>query len=442
MKNKITLLLNVILFFVLFSAFGLKGFASGPTDEIEEYNMTINVLEDGTLSIDYHIDWLVLDSDELGPVEWLQIGIPNSHYISMTPISDNISDLYYQSNSYGDFAIVYFYDKYYEGSHVVFDYNVVMDYMYEVNKFTEGETVYYFTPGWFDGIETKSMTISWNAENAISWDPNCLNKSGYLTWETSLGSNETYEVSVTYPTDAYAFDTSKNATENYYSNDYDDYNYNYDYDYSNSYSSDNIFEESPIMMVLGVIGTLIGGFLALLLGCWPILLIIFIVYKAGKGFKPAASSTATTRKEIKRTLIKYYPTCPGCGAVRPEGKDKCDYCGRSFIESEEIIEEKDIPNPQQYSTEGVYKRDNNSAIRVHVVSVPIVTSRPSSSSSSHRSSCVHSSCAHSHCACAHSCACACACACAGGGRAGCSKKDFYNTGLKLKQLELKKKYRK
>lgn len=36
------------------------------------------------------------------------------------------------------------------------------------------------------------------------------------------------------------------------------------------------------------------------------------------------------------------------------------------------------------------------------------------------SSCAHSSCVHS------SCACACACACAGGGRAGCSVKDFYS----------------
>lgn len=33
-----------------------------------------------------------------------------------------------------------------------------------------------------------------------------------------------------------------------------------------------------------------------------------------------------------------------------------------------------------------------------------------------------------------SCACACACACAGGGRAGCSKKDFYNTNLNSQTL--------
>ena len=44
----------------------------------------------------------------------------------------------------------------------------------------------------------------------------------------------------------------------------------------------------------------------------------------------------------------------------------------------------------------------------------------------------HSSCASS-CACVSSCA--CACACAGGGRAGCTKKDFYHTNLNVKDLE-------
>lgn len=34
----------------------------------------------------------------------------------------------------------------------------------------------------------------------------------------------------------------------------------------------------------------------------------------------------------------------------------------------------------------------------------------------------------------HSCACACACACAGGGRAGCSKKDFYKGKIKVEDL--------
>ena len=141
-----------------------------------------------------------------------------------------------------------------------------------------------------------------------------------------------------------------------------------------------------------------------------------------------------------RTLVKYYPTCPGCGAVRAEGKEKCEYCGRSFIESEEIVEEKDIPNAKDYSKAGLYKYGgSNSYMRVHVVSVQIPRTSNSVFQGSHGSS--HSSCAHSSCA-HSSCACACACACAGGGRAGCSTKDFYNTNLKLKQLELKKKHNK
>lgn len=43
-----------------------------------------------------------------------------------------------------------------------------------------------------------------------------------------------------------------------------------------------------------------------------------------------------------------------------------------------------------------------------------------------------SSCARSSCACA---SCACACACAGGGRAGCSKKDFYKTNLRVEHIK-------
>lgn len=38
-----------------------------------------------------------------------------------------------------------------------------------------------------------------------------------------------------------------------------------------------------------------------------------------------------------------------------------------------------------------------------------------------------------------SCACACACACAGGGRAGCSRKDFYNPNIKIDDIVKKEK---
>ena len=48
----------------------------------------------------------------------------------------------------------------------------------------------------------------------------------------------------------------------------------------------------------------------------------------------------------------------------------------------------------------------------------------------------HTMYVHTRSSCACACvSCACACACAGGGRAGCSKKDFYGTNLRIKDLE-------
>ena len=409
MKRKLFALLSVLIL-TLAMIPGAKSFAAKPLDEILNYEITVDVNDDATLNMHYHIDWKVLDSTSEGPLEWVQIGIPNSHYISCTADSDTIKSINATSSGGQYVAKIYFDKKYYKDEVVSFDFNLVQDYMYEMNVLTEGETVYYFTLGWFDGIEVDNITVKWNADKSIGNSSGATLEDGYLVWTGSLAAGKKFaEVSVTYPSDAFSFDTSKYAAneETYKSN-------NNSYDYSNS-SSDA--------------GGAMVGFLFLLI---PIVLLSRIVskikdYGSGSGL----SGKTETKRKVTRTLIKYYPTCPGCGAARPEGKEKCEYCGRSFIESEEVIEEKEIKDPKKYDSEGLFRYEDspNTYVRVHVTHVPVPRTR---------SSCVHSSCAHSSCACAHSCACACACACAGGGRAGCSTKDFYNTNLKLAQLKRKK----
>ena len=166
-------------------------------------------------------------------------------------------------------------------------------------------------------------------------------------------------------------------------------------------------------------------------------------YNAGAGLK-----SNRTRKMVTRTIVEYWEKCQGCGAPRGENETTCPYCGRSFIKKETKFEEEQIPEADRaeilkHNTSGMYRcaSSPNKYVRVNVVNVPTThghtpTSRMGGSSrGGGRSSggCAH----HSSCACAHSCACACACACAGGGRAGCTTKDFYNTDLKLKQLELR-----
>ncbi len=415
MKKRIAVIFAALL--LVFSLSGKTAYAaSGPTDEIINYVITVDVNEDATLYMTYHVEWKVLDDDSLGPLEWVKVGIPNSHTETISALSSNISriSLMHEHGEY--YARVDLDRPYYEGETVSFDFSIIQGYMYEMNVLTEGESVFYFVPGWFDGIEVDHIEIRWNADKVKSNSHGATPEDGYLVWSGSLDPGEKFEeISITYNTADYAFDESKSVSKDYGSNNYSDYGNDSGYgNYSNYSSSDG---EEPA--IFGLIGGVI--FIGILINFFK----KTFGYSSGAGF----GSKTETKKKITRTLIKYYPTCPGCGAARPEGKDKCEYCGRSFIESEEVVEEKEIKEPSKYSDEGTFRYGDspNTYVRVHVthISVP-------------RSSCAHSSCAHSSCACAHSCACACACACAGGGRAGCSVKDFYNTGLKLKQLERKK----
>ncbi len=370
--------------------------ASSDTDEILDYTITVDVNQDATLTIIYDISWLVLESDSAGPLSWVKIGIPNNRYDSYGALSDNISSIS-MSSSGGSFAEVYFDDEYYEGETVHFQFYVVQDYMYQMNRDKEGYTVYSFTPGWFDDIRVDNLTIMWNNDKASVWSPDCLVENGYNVWNTSLSKGEKFKVEVTYPNDAFAFDVTKNVEEE---------------------------DEEPL--IVGILAVI----LCLVTGVVPILVIGIIIASVSKAMYSIAAGFGTeTTKKVTRTKIEYYPVCQGCGGTRLEGQKFCSYCGRSFVKSEETVTEENVAANEKdilkYNKAGefAYTGHPNTFIRVNVVNVP----RPRTTSGSHRSS-HRSSCAHS------SCACACACACAGGGRAGCSTKDFYNTNLRLSRL--------
>ena len=157
----------------------------------------------------------------------------------------------------------------------------------------------------------------------------------------------------------------------------------------------------------------------------PIGIPILLGYLFNRGF----SGGGPTINKTTRVKVTYFDSCPACGAPRKDGAKFCEYCGKSLVKSEETITEEQLKKEEKaaaaFTKNGEYRYGSspNTFIRVNSVRVPNPHYRAPSRSSSHHSSCAHSSCA-----------CACACACAGGGRAGCTMKDFYNTNLKLTAL--------
>ncbi len=421
MKKRLIILTGLVLALLL--ALSCVTAYADDLDEILVFSVTADVNEDATVNLVYHIEWKVLDSDSYGPLEWVKIGIPNSNYVDMKALSSTIDDISYMYE-YGPYVRIDFDRAYYKDEVVSFDFLVVQDYLYEMNRLTDGETVYDFTPAWFDDIYIDDMIIKWNADKAISQNPSCqIQPDGYYTWEGYLDKGDMFTVTITYPNDAFMFDDSKHFGG-----------------YGGGY------EESEPMTFGETVAAIFAGLIGLAVTFLPPVLIIRAIVRAVRSYSSSANFSSAEKK-ITRTKIVYYPNCPGCGAPRPDGANNCPYCGRSFIKSEEKIEEKDIPKDEpelrRKTTSGLYAYSHtpNTYIRINVAPAPVSRpSRPRSSGSSsifsgggssHSSSSHHSSCAHS------SCACACACACASSGRAGCSNKDFYNTDLKLRQLELR-----
>lgn len=293
-------------------------YAGSSLDEIQQYKITVDVRNDGTLDMDYSIQWKVLDSDSEGPLEWVKIGIPNKHVDEITALTDNIKKIKYYSEYGETFVRIDFDRAYYADEIVSFSFHIHQSYMYCIDDETS-EVSYNFTPGWFDEIAVKSLQIKWNETKALRASSD-HSADGYYTWNTSLEKGDRYDILVVYPKNAYDFQ--------------------YDAQQSNVSSSDGM---EWLLVVLVVV----------------ILFIAFIAFAV---------------------------------------KNSNDYHGGFG------------------GGRGGYRRRNTFV-----------------SNTGRHSGCVRSSCA-----------CACACACAGGGRAGCSIKDFYGTNLQTNALRkiIQKKTRK
>ncbi len=341
MKKFIKLLLIPLLISVIFSLFNLKLHASD-LDYIKYYGITVDpVQEDGSLNIQIDIEWLVLDSDSEGPLEWVKIGIPNKYVDNIEAKSSNIKKIRYYSDS-GSFIRIDFNKNYYEGQVASFSFSFNQSRMYHLY---DDELYYDYNPGYFEEIRVEKCVLKWNkalvkqnnsaktnyhGDNIYSEDDN------YYIYTSALGYSEALKIKMVY--DKASFNNISEKMQ-----------------YSDNYITfkDYIRIVIIILVILAFIGV-----------------IYYLNYK----------NTDPYLRE--RGFVRYH----------------------TFLYFHYPI---------------YYGRTNDSK------GARIINPAASSGGSSHGGS--------------GGCACACACACAGGGRAGCSKKDFYHTDLKsdkiIKELE-------
>ena len=156
-KFFIFLLLSVSLALGL-SNLKAKAYSYYDLDHIQLYEIWVNpVKEDGSLNIEFHIVWEVLDSSSDGPLEWIKIGIPNYHATNIEALSGGISKIKYYSED-GSFIRIDFSKKHYQGDVIDIRFKYNQSYMYHL----DGDNVVYdYHPGWFDEIKVDECNLYW-----------------------------------------------------------------------------------------------------------------------------------------------------------------------------------------------------------------------------------------------------------------------------------------
>lgn len=207
MNKKIKVILMIILFFLVLLIFPKKCNAAN-LDEITNYTTTVSPRDNGTLDINYHIEWKVLDSTTEGPLEWVKIGIPNQHVDSIKKISNTIKSVKYTSDG-GNYVKVKFKKKYYAGETVTFEFSIHQSYMYTIDNST-GKVTYTFTPGWFEDIEVKQATVKWLAKDVTRHTGGTNGE--YIVWSRALAKNQKLTAKVEYSVGRFNLNYNKQAS--------------------------------------------------------------------------------------------------------------------------------------------------------------------------------------------------------------------------------------
>ena len=321
-----------------FSFLKTKAYTSD-LDRIQLYEIKVTpVKEDGSLDIEFHLVWEVLDSSSDGPLDWIKIGIPNYHATNIKALNDGIKKIKYYTDS-GSYIRIDFAKNHYAGEVIDIRFSYNQSYMYHLN---DNYVVYDYHPGWFDDIKVDMCNLYWAIDGVDQIAEGITSASGidyseeggYYKLSRSLNYGETISMRLRYQKAYFnELDPKKEYTSHY-------------------------IKPSTIIIIVGVIVTILAIIIAL----------------------------AIYAKNQQDPYMNERGFCTGYYHWYLFGRPHSYYGKTVNSKGARIL------NPSSGGTHtGGFSGGGG-------------------------------------------CACACACACAGGGRAGCSKKDFYNTNLSSEKV--------
>lgn len=206
MKKLVSVVLCILFMLMVFCISASA--ANSNLDKIRDYEVKVDVRQDGTMDIRYAIEWEVL-SDKNGkePLTWVKVGIPNEHVDQLQQLTDNIESIEYYSKGGGSYVRIDFKEKYYQGAVVNFEFSIHQSYMYLLD---EKDTVRYaFTPGWFEDIEIDNLQIEWAVKDGFeikTTDSNEQSSSYYIWSYTNLAEGEKVTANVKYSANGFYVD--------------------------------------------------------------------------------------------------------------------------------------------------------------------------------------------------------------------------------------------
>ena len=206
-----TILLGVLIALQLLLVLLCVFYDPQPQDIINEYNITVNPLSDGTLDVRYEFVWTPIDESE--PLTWVEIGMANDEYAVIEgSLSSNIKSVQkYVEDDYISLR-VYFHTPYIAGDTLRFAFTVNQKRLLCKN---DKGYFYEWVPGWFNYTPVESYRVNWVRTEGLTGGNFDTYDEKHLIWTGEMPCGNYLSTYVEYAPDAFT-DAQTVAYESFY----------------------------------------------------------------------------------------------------------------------------------------------------------------------------------------------------------------------------------